>query len=58
MGLFWYKGHISSPLMEVQHFEHDDAIEIHDRIIFNFYTQLPHCNYLHTLTVHVNLLPL
>ena len=49
VGLFWYKWHISSPLMEVQHFEHGDAIEIHDRIIFDFCTQLPHCNC--TLTV-------
>ena len=26
----------------IRHFEHSDAIEMHDGIIFDFYTGLPH----------------
>ena len=28
---------------EIQRFEHSDAIEMHDGIIFDFYTGLPEC---------------
>ena len=40
-----YTSHMSPALngsSEIQRFERSDAIEIHDGIIFNFYTRLAH----------------